>query len=170
MFQTTLNTPSIYSEKSRDFQLLSNIIDVYLNSARGNANKMRYQISPNMCDERMLSLLCTRSGFFTSEYLPSSVLRSILSLFFDIKKNKGNIVGIQLAARAVLSTYPLVQDIQVTIENTTYEVVITCECQKWFEIDERYIREVMRYTLPTGYLLKLIQKVGSTSKIIYITL
>ena len=170
MFQTTLNTPSIYSEKSRDFQLLSTIIDVYLNSVRSNASKMRYQISPTMCDERLLSLLCTRFGFFTSEYLPSAVVRNILSLFFEIRRNKGTRVGIQLAAHAALSTYPLLSTITTSISNTNYEVTIDCVCQDWFDIDERYIREVMKYTLPTGYLLKLVQKVNDDSKIIYITL
>ena len=183
MFTTTQNVPSIYVEKSRDFQLLCNIIDVFVNSVTGNANKMQLQNSAQFCDERLLPLLATYVGFFTQEYLPAAVQRNIISVFPFIIKNKGNKQSIDVAATAALRVYPLINSIETTIINRinigtekdpvykpVYKVVVTCNCQNWFDIDERYIREVMKYTLPTGYLLALVQKVGDETRTRYITL
>lgn len=170
MFTTTQNVPAIYVEKSRDFQLLCNIVDVFVNSVTGNANKMQLQNSAQFCDERMLPLLATYVGFFTQEYLPAAVQRNIISVFPFIIKNKGNKQSIDVAAKAALRVYPLINSITTSIKNDTYTVFIFCDCQNWFDIDERYIREVMKYTLPTGYLLALIQKVGAEERVRYITL
>lgn len=175
MFSASKNVPVIYPEKSRDFQFLCTLVDLFINSTRGNASKMALQISPQFCDERLLPLLAIRKGFFTNEYLPSKVQRSILSVFSIIQKSKGSKESIELAARAALKDYPYVSSITVNVINKetdqdVYTVVISCSCSEWFSIDERYIREVMKYTLPTGYLLQLEQKVGNVSKTIYITL
>lgn len=171
MFNTSKNVPVIYPEKSRDFQLLSVLVDLFVNSTRGNTSKMSLQLSSQFCDERLLPLLAIRKGFFTNEYLPSKVQKSILSVFSIIRKSKGSQASIELAARAALKDYPYVSSVTVSVNNEDkHTVLITCSCSEWFDIDERYIREVMKYTLPTGYLLQLDQKVGNIAKTIYITL
>lgn len=175
MFVTHQNVPSIYPEKSRDFQLLSALIDVFVNSVRGGANKMSLQLSPELCDERMLSLVATRKGFFTSEYLPAAVQRNILAVFSQLRRMKGSQEALKISARAALKAYPLIDSVKVGItnkegKNKVYEVVIKCVCVDWFDIDERCIREVMRYVLPAGYIIKLEQIVDDTTKVVYITL
>lgn len=172
MFNTSKNVPVIYPEKSRDFQLLSTLVDLFVNSVRGNTSKMPLQISSQFCDERLLPLLAIRKGFFTNEYLPSKVQRSILSVFYTIRKSKGSKASIELAARAALKNYLYLSSVTVNVINgeDIHTVLINCSCSEWFDIDERYIREVMKYTLPTGYLIQLEQKVGDVTKTIYITL
>lgn len=176
MFKTETSVPRIYPEKSRDFQLLCRLTDMYVNGLLGNIDRLKYQLSNDLCDERFTGLLADKVGFFTDEYLPDDVFRSIISVFPYVRKNKGNSLGIKTAVIAALSPYKNFMEgedlIKVDADNDTHEVVITIKCSKVFDFDSRYLREVLKYCLPTGYFIHVIEKDPSEKDVYnnYITL
>ena len=178
MFKTEQSVPRVYPERSRDFQLLGRLFDACVNALLGQSNKLKYQLSPKLCDERFTSLLATRLGLVTDEYLPDYVARNLLAVFPYARKNKGNILGLTVSVTAALKTYSSVlvtsredatgnvvplSPITVDITNKdgtseVYELQITIVCSKKFPVDERYLREILKYVLPTGYFIHIIEK------------
>ena len=89
MFRLQNNTPTIYVENSRDFQLLCRLFDYMINGIKYDINSILNILNPMKINDRMLNLLCTKLGFFPKNQYDSRTLRYILSTFPYIIKNKG---------------------------------------------------------------------------------
>lgn len=164
LIKNTENVPEVYVKNSRDFQLLCRVLDAVENSSLGYISRMLDQVLPATCDERLLTAMSSRVGFFTNEYIAPPVLRNILVLFPYIRKYKGSPTGIEYAAKAVLKDYKQVISIDINIQNKQgdvdlpqYTVQVIAYVTELIDIDLTYIKEVMKYALPAGYLFVLTQ-------------
>lgn len=154
MFRLQDNTPEVYVNNSRDFQLFCRLYDVINNGVRFDANTITDILNPMLINDRMLDLLCTKIGFFTRENIPNDVLRVILSSFPYAIKYKGSKTGILYAVCAILKMEGTFEVPEIIINDETYEVQI------YTSVDiknKKALSEYLKYILPVGYTFILEQ-------------
>lgn len=111
------NTPEIYGEESRDFQLLCRILDIYINGAIEKASKINSNLNTDYIEEKLLPLLARKLGFNSKIYFPPKMLRNICEVFPDVMRNKGTKSAIFKAAYAVLSANQNVNILKIILKN-----------------------------------------------------
>lgn len=94
------HTPEVYVNESRDFQVLCRIFDVMFNALQSNIDSMKYITDTSDCDNKLLSLLQSKLGFFSDLQISDETLRYILEAFPYLVKNKGNSTAIYQALYA----------------------------------------------------------------------
>lgn len=150
MFRLQNNTPEVYTNNSRDFQLFERLFDTIINGVRFDINTIPDILNSFTINERMLDLLCTKIGFFTRENIPNDVLRVILNSFPYAVKNKGSKTGILYAVCTILKMEGTFEVPEIIIDNTNYVVqVFTNEDIK----NKKALKEYLKYIIPVGYTL-----------------
>ena len=102
MFRLQDNTPSVYVNQSRDFQLFCRLYDCINNGVKFDIDTMLNILDPMKINDRMLNLLCTKVGFFPKAQYNSNVLRHIIASFPYAIKHKGTLLGIEIAVGTIL--------------------------------------------------------------------
>lgn len=152
-------TPEIYSKESRDFQLLCNVFDCFVNGIKSDIDSMIDVVNTERCPSRLLPLLATRIGFFTDAELTDEDLRMILASYPHILKNKGS----ELAIRQCINLFQRMRKInvptEITIENKDavgndkYTITIGLNTG-W--IDTYVLDELVKHIIPTGYAVNYV--------------
>ena len=106
-------TPQIYTEESRDFQLLSRLYDSTFNGVKFDTDSILSLINTKECRTSVLQLLQTKLGFFTERKLDDEKLRSILECFPILVRNKGSLRAIKEALYLFLRMYSVSSDLEV---------------------------------------------------------
>ena len=149
LLQLEHNTPEIYSERSRDFQLLCRIINIYLNAAIEGSSKMTHNLETDTLDERFLYLQARRLGFTTHKYFPPNILRNICENFPYLIRRKGTLQAVRDAVYTILSANSLVTLLEVFQQDTTdpytYNIISNVS-----DVDISYIAELLSFLLPAG--------------------
>ena len=157
------NVPCVYTDRSRDFQLLCRIIDIYLCGSINRTANMRNQLDLDNCNEDLLWAIAYMQGFTTKKFVPPAVLRNICKVFPYCIKRKGTAEAVRVAAYAVLSVDRLISGIDVTpisggaeydssSTQEPYTIYIECNVQSTYQSPYlRYLDEVLAFILPTGY-------------------
>lgn len=152
-------TPEIYSKESRDFQLLCNVFDCFVNGIKSDIDSMIDVVNTERCPSRLLPLLATRIGFFTDAELTDEDLRMILASYPHILKNKGS----ELAIRQCINLFQRMRKIsvptEITIENKDAEgndkYTITIGLNTGW-IDTYVLDELVKHIIPTGYTVNYV--------------
>ena len=162
-FRLEDNVPGVYTDRSRDFQLLCRIIDIYLCGSINRTANMRNQLDLDSCSEDLLWAIAYMQGFTTKKFVPPAVLRNICKVFPYCIKRKGTAEAVRVAAYAVLSVDRLISGIDVTpisggaeydssSTQEPYTIYIECNVQSTYQSPYlRYLDEVLTFILPTGY-------------------
>ena len=162
-FRLEDNVPGVYTDRSRDFQLLCRIIDIYLCGSINRTANMRNQLDLDNCNEDLLWAIAYMQGFTTKKFVPPAVLRNICKVFPYCIKRKGTAEAVRVAAYAVLSVDRLISGIDVTpisggaeydssSTQEPYTIYIECNVQSTYQSPYlRYLDEVLAFILPTGY-------------------
>ena len=149
--QLEQNTPEIYNEKSRDFQLLCRILNIYLNALIEQSNKIIYNTDTDTLDERLLYLRARKLGFTTHKYFPPSILRNICENFPSLIRRKGTRQAILDAVYTILSANNLVTLLSIGEDNQTDPYLINVISNVGDEEIE-YISELLSFIIPAGVL------------------
>lgn len=169
-------TPEYFSEKSRDFQLLCRILNIFLNSSVEQGRKIAGNWSIETLDESLLALMARKLGFMEGSYIPPAILRNICKSYPRILKYKGTQQAVREAAYAVLSAHQEVTALNVVYspktagQNNTYysDPYIHVECNVTSG-DEVYLEKLYPYILPAGvrydYTLNITRSYGSGTKL-----
>ena len=96
MLRLENNTPSIYCQKSRDFQLFCRLYDIAFNSTKFSIDSLQRASSTKECDAVLLELLKTKLGLFTHKESSDDELRQVLQAFPTIVRYKGSERAINL--------------------------------------------------------------------------
>ena len=160
-FQTKNNIPEVYINESRDFQLISSALDSIYNYLLSNKSKMDYLDDLELVDAKLLDLIKDYLGFFTDQYYPENLLRSILINFPYMIKNKGSYNGVKIAIEALQNAFTSISYINIIrtgeskdntsltgFDNSTFEI-----STDGVIINQNYIDEVLAYVLPIGALV-----------------
>ena len=158
------NTPNVYTEQSRDFQLFLRLYDCIINGVKFDIDSVSNLNNPALANDRILNLMCTRVGFFPKRDYDSTLLRYILESFSYLVKNKGNRVGIEGAICTVLEAEGDFSRPIVIIDNKNYIVNIYTSSRIY---NKKALAEVLKYILPVGYELNIEESipVSYTTKI-----
>lgn len=143
------NTPNIYSEKSRDFQLLCRILDIYLNYLIQKSRAIIELSNVDTIQDNLLMLFARRLGFTTKKYFPPDILRNICKNYPEMIKYKGTTRAIELAVNSVLSTSKEVTSIEVTESRASGSIIITVTSDASDAYLE-YLKELLTFIVPTG--------------------
>lgn len=162
-FRLEDNVPGVYTDRSRDFQLLCRIIDIYLCGSINRTANMRNQLDLDNCSEDLLWAIAYMQGFTTKKFVPPAVLRNICKVFPYCIKRKGTAEAVRVAAYAVLSVDRLVSGIDVTpihggaehdptSTQEPYTIYIECNVQSTYQSPYiQYLDELLTFLLPTGF-------------------
>ena len=98
MFRVKNNVPDVYVEESRDFQLVSALYDLVIQSNRFSIDSMELTSDTARCNNRLLPLIGTKVGLFKELRVNNYMYRKILTSFPYIMRYKGSLYAIQLVA------------------------------------------------------------------------
>ena len=164
IFRTQNNTPPIYVESSRDFQLFCRLFDTIVNSLRFRIKTILNLTNPMKLNDRMLQLYATKVGFITDKEIDANVLRYILAAFPYIIKNKGTKLGIEQAVYTILKAENTVDPPYVEVINKSYEdgklndnksyvINIYLAARIYNKVA---LEELLKYVIPAGYIYNIL--------------
>lgn len=158
MIRLQHQTPSVYTEESRDFQLLSRLYDCVINGIQFDVSTMTSILDTKTCRDIMLPLLQTKLGFFSKKEIDNYSLRYILQTFPDLVKNKGSLKAI----KDTIATY--LKIINSRSEITIYYVKDGMDLDNGYHVPDNIVlvgintgfqdmlllEEIFKYILPVG--------------------
>lgn len=152
------NTPSIYVNKSRNFQWLCRLLDEVVNGCKYDADSIVRLLNTEECNSGILSLLQTKIGFYTDKEFTDETLRLILSAFPHIVRNKGSLLAIKqiiylfLKIKHIRTSVTITEisgsDTGIGIELPDHTLIIGMD-----EVIDDYsaLYEMLKYVMPFGY-------------------
>lgn len=151
------NTPPVYTEESRDFQLFLRVYNSVFNSMITDANSILYLTDSKLCKDDMLALVKSRVGFLTNKEISDSALRIILKGFSDVIKYKGTLKGVTLATNLFLNSLNISSNIIVfysdegglvvdrPINDHTIVIGLSALAENYYVLEE-----ILKYVAPAG--------------------
>ena len=154
VFRIQENTPEVYTNTSRDFQLIGRLYDCVINGVKFDTDSILRIIDTESIDSKLLKLLQTKIGFFTSADITDDDLRYVLESFPIIVKNKGSLKGINQAVAVFLKLKHIKSDVKVDIFNKygTHPYTVQINLNMPYT-DTILLDEILKYVLPTGYVV-----------------
>ena len=154
VFRIQENTPEVYTNTSRDFQLIGRLYDCVINGIKFDTDSILRIIDTESIDSKLLKLLQTKIGFFTSADITDDDLRYVLESFPMIVKNKGSLKGINQAIAVFLKLKHIKSDVKVDIFNKygTHPYTVQINLNMPYT-DTILLDEILKYVLPTGYVV-----------------
>ena len=154
VFRLQENTPEVYTNTSRDFQLIERLYDCVINGIRFDVDSILNIVDTNSIDSKLLSLLQTKIGFFTQNDITDDDLRYILKAFPVIVKNKGSLKGIEGAVNVFLKLKHVNTNVYIKIFNKQgqYPYIVQIGLNMPYT-DTALLDEILKYVLPTGYVV-----------------
>jgi hypothetical protein len=141
--------PTIYSAASRDFQYLSWLINIVLNSVKHNVDSL-YDLPNSKVDPRLSELLAFTLGFKVKRNYDKDQLIALVSLIPRILKCKGTETAIKLVGHALIRSSGARGECNCKIENN--QVIITLPKEL---IDITLFIDILPYILPAGCTCKI---------------
>lgn len=157
MLRIQENTPEVYTDTSRDFQLIGRLYDCVINGIRFDVDSIINIIDTSSIDSKLLSLLQTKIGFFTQATVTDDDLRYVLKAFPVIVRNKGSLKGIEGAVNVFLKLKHVNTNVNIKIFNNhgQYPYVVQIGLDMPYT-DTVLLDEILKYVLPTGYIISYI--------------
>ena len=157
VFRVQDKTPEVYTSTSRDFQLLGRLYDCIINGIKFDTDSVLDIINTDNIDNKLLKLLQTKLGFFSSKDITDESLRYILKAFPTILKHKGSLKSIKQAVCTFLKLNGIKSKVSIKKVNNNLTNPYLIEISLDERIDNTYIlNEVLKYILPTGYIISYI--------------
>ncbi len=159
--------PEVYVNKSRDFQLLCNMLDLVNNGVKFDIDTIINLSDTMSCRENMLSLLQHKLGFFTDIKINDDMLRTILKVFPYLVKNKGNKKGIVDSINLFLyinQSHSMIPYATKSYGNNPIEIIngaddisgsyiIKCNITSEIIRNVDILKALLQYVVPTGYFV-----------------
>lgn len=152
MFRLQQNTPEVYVNNSRDFQLFCRLYDAIQGSTKFNIDSMLNTSSTHSCQSSMLSLIGTKVGFFNELEVDDTEFRYVLQAFPIIMRNKGTRTAVQQITNLYhrylnnRGRHP-----EINIDNSTQ-----CICVYFFDTytHSDLLIQMLKLVAPAGYDVK----------------
>ncbi len=157
VFRVQEKTPEVYTSTSRDFQLLGRLYDCIINGIKFDTDSILDIVNTENIDNKLLKLLQTKLGFFSSKDITDEALRYILKAFPTILKHKGSLKSIRQAVCTFLKLNGIKSKVYIRKINNNLTSPYLIEISLDEKIDNTYIlNEILKYILPTGYIISYI--------------
>lgn len=144
--------PQVYLNASRDFQYLSNLIDIVLNSVKYNIDGI-YNL-PNCPDDvELTELLAFTLGFKVKRNYDKEQLAALVSILPSILKYKGTQTAIDLVGKALIKASGTTGTYLSTVNGNTLEMVLPKD-----QVDTTLFMDLLPYILPAGMSCRIIRR------------
>lgn len=154
--------PSVYTSASRDFQYLSWLIDIVLNSVKHNVDDL-YNLPTTKGDSRLSELLAMTLGFKVKRNYDQKQLAALVAVLPRILKYKGTETAIDIAGNALIAASGTTGSFFSEVTNGMLKVELPKNL-----IDVSLFIDLLPYILPAGMTCRVARvdqvKEGITTK------
>lgn len=152
--------PTVYTSASRDFQYLSWLINIVLNSVKHNVDSM-YELPNAKADPRLVELLAATLGFKIRRNYDQKQLIALVSIIPSILKYKGSKEAIEIAGRTLLKAAGAAKgEFSCKVVDNCLEVVMPKNL-----IDTVLFMDLLPYVLPAGLTCHIKREAHDTGTI-----
>lgn len=144
--------PSIYNNASRDFQYLSWLINVVLNSVKHNVDDL-YDLPNTKADPKLIELLAMTLGLRVKRNYNQQQLTALVSIIPYIMKYKGTKKAIDLACIVLIKASGADGTYTIKLDNHCLEVQLPENL-----IDTVLFTDLLPYILPAGITTRIVTK------------
>lgn len=148
--------PSVYTSISRDFQYLSWLINIVLNSVKHNVDDL-YDLPNTKADPRLTELLAMTLGFKVKRKYDQKQLAALVSIIPSLLKYKGSTEAIVMAAKTLLKVSGANGDFHeeddCKLEGGTLVVRLPKEL-----VDTTLFMDLLPYILPAGITCRIVRQ------------
>lgn len=144
--------PSIYPAISRDFQYLSWLVNIVLNSVKHNVDDL-YNLPNTKADPKLVELLAMTLGFKVKRNYDQKQLIALVSIIPSILKYKGTKKAVSMAGEALITASGALGSFSCETKGNLLEVVLPKEL-----IDTTLFIDLLPYILPAGMTCRIIRK------------
>lgn len=144
--------PSIYNNASRDFQYLSWLINVVLNSVKHNVDDL-YDLPNTKADPKLTELLAMTLGLRVKRNYNQQQLTALVSIIPYIMKYKGTKKAVDLACIALIKASGSDGTYTIKLDNHCLEVQLPENL-----IDTVLFTDLLPYILPAGITTRIVTK------------
>lgn len=145
--------PSVYPNASRDFQYLSWLINIVLNSVKHNVDDM-YNLPNISSDPKMSELFALTLGFKIRRNYDQKQLAALAAILPSILRYKGTIKAVEMAAEALITASGAVGATEFKVADAQLVVIIP----KDTTIDTTLFLDLLDYILPAGMTCRVIRE------------
>ncbi len=143
--------PSVYINASRDFQYLSWLIDIVLNSVKHNVDDI-YNLPDTKADPKLTELLAMTLGFKVKRNYDQKQLAALVAVLPRILKYKGTKLAIDTAGKALLAAAGVTGNFSsVAVSGNKLEVTLPKDI-----VDASLFTDLLPYILPAGMTYRII--------------
>ena len=144
--------PRVYPNSSRDFQYLSWLINIVLNSVKHNVDDLG-QLPNVTYDAKLTELLALTLGFKVKRNYDQKQLAALVSVIPSLLKYKGTEKAIRMAADTLITASGTVGSFRCEVFDN--EVIITLPKEL---VDTTLFMDLLPYILPAGMTCKVLRK------------
>jgi hypothetical protein len=145
--------PSIYPSASRDFQYLSWLINIVLNSVKHNVDDL-YNLPNVSFDSKISELFALTLGFKVKRNYDQNQLAALAAILPSILRYKGTIKAVEMAAEALITASGALGNTEYKVINSQLRVIIP----KDITIDVTLFLDLLDYILPAGMTCRVIRE------------
>ncbi len=159
MFKLQDNVPEVYVDQSRDFQLFTRLYDAVFGGVKYSIDSLQHSTNTIDCNEKLLSLLKYKLGFFSEIELDTEGLRLLLASFLYIIRYKGSKKAL-LYILYLFNRISKIQNQQYNLRIINDPEVASLNNDHLLHIQlssdlysNKLLLELLQLVLPTGYQL-----------------
>ena len=158
-FRIQENVPQVYVDESRDFQMMCNVFDLVNNGVKFDIDTISLLGDSTKCPESLVSYLQNKLGFYSDLKMTDETLRTILKCFPYLVRLKGSRKGVVNSICLFLTVLGISGKVYVDSKNHVsnqdpsgnYIIHLQIEHKA---LDVSILKEILRYIIPTGYIVK----------------
>lgn len=152
MIQFYDQVPSIYTNASRDFQYLSWLINIVLNSVKHNVDDI-YDLPNTKADPRLTELLAMTLGFKVKRNYDQKQLATLVSIIPSILKYKGTEKAIRMAGEALITASGTRASFDCEMSGNMLKVILPKDL-----VDTTLFVDLLPYISPAGITCRIVRK------------
>ena len=144
--------PSVYTDASRDFQYLTWLFDIVLNSVKHNVDSL-YDLPNSKVDPRLTELLAMTLGFKVKRNYDQKQLAALVAVLPRVLKYKGTIIAVDAVCNALIGASGSTGNHSWSIANNELKITLPKGL-----IDVSLVTDLIPYILPAGMTCRIERK------------
>lgn len=154
MLKTQKLTPSIYYDRSRDFQALGRVYDMVFNYMKTNTDLLNNAPLSDNFDTKLLNLITTTLGFKEAHAYNNEELKALCTIFSTAIRNKGNIQSINLILNMLANVYNTNSEYYAYVDEKNSAKIYVFIPDSITNIT--LFKDVLNYILPAGVICEIV--------------
>lgn len=148
--------PLVYNNASRDFQFLSHLIDIVLNSVKHNVDGL-YELPNSKASPALTELLAMTLGFKIRRNYNVDQLIAIIEILPIILKYKGTLYAVDIAGEALIRASGAAGRFTCELASDS-KLYITFPQDSKSTIDITLFTDLLPYIMPAGVTCRIFRK------------